>query len=141
MGRERLTQAVAALLSGLPGRRGGANPAVERTCRGARLVQNGSVLSEVLAVPGATDSVFDVLAASVIQFSPADRVGLLGFAGGGIIAPLRAMGCGHIISGVDLDSTGYKLFCKLSSRWKGEVRFEEGDAAEWLRSGCDRFDL
>ncbi|MEC9081308.1 MAG: hypothetical protein VYE44_05980, partial [Verrucomicrobiota bacterium] len=67
-------------------------PEVKPTGRGARLVQNGSVLSEVLAQPGPTNSVFDALAALVRLFSPGARVGLLGFAGGGIIAPLRAMG-------------------------------------------------
>ena len=120
---------------------GGAKPVVERTRRGARLVQNGSVLSEVLAAPGATDSVFDVLAATVHQFSPADRVGLLGFAGGGMIAPLRAMGCGHTISGVDLDRAGYELFCDLSSGWKRQVRFAQADAVEWLRAARGGFDL
>ncbi|MDP6793951.1 MAG: hypothetical protein QF721_07245 [Verrucomicrobiota bacterium] len=141
MGRARYAQAIAALLPGLPECMGGEEPAVERTCRGARLVQNGSVLSEVLAAPGATNSVFDVLAASVHQLSPADRVGLLGFAGGGMIAPLRAMGCGHSIRGVDLDRVGYELFCEFSSGWKGEVRFVQADAVEWLRSRRDKFDL
>ena len=82
---------------------GGAEPEVQQTRRGARLVQNGSVLSEVLAKPGATDSVFDVLAAAIQIFSPGDRVGILGFAGGGLIAPLRAMSGDHNLSGVDLD--------------------------------------
>ena len=141
MGRARLAEAVAALLPGLPGRGGGAGPTVERTRRGARLVQNGSVLSEVLASPGATDSVFDVSAACVHQFSPTGRVGLLGFAGGGMIAPLRAMGGRHNIAGVDLDRAGYDLFFDLSSGWMGEVRFAQADATGWLRSERGRFDL
>ena len=64
------------LLAGLR-RMGGAEPEVERTRRGVRLLQNGSVLSEVLSKPGATDSVFDVLAAAVRLFSPGDCVGIL----------------------------------------------------------------
>ena len=58
-----------------------------------------------------------------------------------MIAPLRAMNCEHNISGVDLDRAGYELFCKLSSGWKGEVRFVQADAAGWLRSGREQFDL
>ena len=47
------------LLAGLR-RKEGTEPEVERTRRGVRLLQNGSVLSEVLSKPGATDSVFDL---------------------------------------------------------------------------------
>jgi len=120
---------------------GGAKPEVQNTRRGARLVQNGSVLSEVLAEPGANDSVFDVLAASVRGFSPGERVGILGFAGGGMVAPLRAMGGDHKLSGVDLDGAGHELFCDLSNEWKGEVQFAQSDAIEWLRAERGKFDL
>ncbi len=119
----------------------GAELEVERTRRGARLVQNGSVLSEVLAKPGATDSVFDVLAAAIHVFSPGDRAGILGFAAGGMIAPLRAMGGGHRLSGVDLDRFGYELFCDMSSAWQGDVQFTQTDAVKWLRSQRGKFDL
>ena len=140
MGRAGRTQAIAALLLG--GRRmGGPKPEVQQTHRGARLVQNGSVLSEVLAQPGPTDSVFDVLAASIRVFSQGDHVGLLGFAGGGLIAPLRAMGGGQRLCGVDLDRSGYELFCDLSDDWQGDVHFAESDAVEWLRAQRGRFDL
>ncbi|HJO09152.1 MAG TPA: hypothetical protein QGH16_04830 [Verrucomicrobiota bacterium] len=120
---------------------GGARPEVQHTHRGARLVQNGSVLSEVLAQPGPTDSVFDVLAASIRVFSQGHHVGLLGFAGGGLIAPLRAMGGEQRLCGVDLDCTGHELFCNLSEDWKGEVQFSQSDAVEWLRLQQGRFDL
>ncbi len=140
MGRAGSTQAIAALL--LSSRRlGGGEPEVQQTRQGARLVQNGSVLSEILAQPGATDSVFDVLAASVRVFSPGDRVGILGFAGGGIIAPLRAMGGRHRLSGVDFDRAGYELFCDMSSEWQGDVQFTQTDAVEWLRAQHCKFDL
>ena len=114
---------------------------MQNTRRGARLVQNGSVLSEVLAEPGANDSVFDVLAASVRGFSPGERVGILGFAGGGMVAPLRAMGGDHKLRGVDLDGAGHELFCDLSNEWKGEVQFAQSDAIEWLRAERGKFDL
>ncbi|MBT3615491.1 MAG: hypothetical protein HN524_05840 [Verrucomicrobia bacterium] len=140
MERTGRAQAIAALLLGAR-RMGGAEPEVRQTRRGARLVQNGSVLSEVLAQPGATDSVFDVLAAAVCGFSPGVRVGILGFAGGGLIAPLRAMGGNHKFSGVDLDRSGYELFCDLSAEWMGEVQFAQLDAAEWLHSQRGKFDF
>ncbi len=120
---------------------GGAEPEVERTRRGVRLLQNGSVLSEVLSKPGATDSVFDVLAAAVHIFSPGDRAGILGFAAGGMIAPLRAMGAGHRLSGVDLDRSGYELFCEMSSAWQGDVQYTQTDAVKWLQAQRGKFDL
>ena len=62
MGRIGRAQAIAWLM----GRQlGGAEPELQRTPGGARLVQNGSVLSVVLSQPGPTDSVFDVLAAAM----------------------------------------------------------------------------
>ena len=111
------------------------------TRRGARLLQYGSVLSEVLSKPGATDSVFDVLAAAIHIFSPGHRAGILGFAGGGMIAPLRGMGGSHRLSGVDLDRSGYELFCEMSSAWQGDVQYTQTDAVKWLRSQRGEFDL
>ena len=43
---------------------------VERTRRGARIIEDDVVLSEVLAQPGATHSLFDVLAAAVGTLAP-----------------------------------------------------------------------
>ena len=140
MGRAGRAQAIAALLLASRPMRG-AEPEVQQTRRGARLVQNGSVLSEVLAKPGATDSVFDVLAAAIQIFSPGDRVGILGFAAGGLIAPLRAMGGDHNLSGVDLDRAGYELFCELSGAWQGDVQFVQTDAVKWLQAQRGKFDL
>ena len=119
---------------------GGAEPELQRTPGGARLVQNGSVLSVVLSQPGPTDSVFDVLAAAM-NFSDGHRAGLLGFAGGGVIAPLRAMGGRHAVSGVDLDDSGYNLFCDVSDDWQGAVKFTKEDATQWLRSRRTPFDV
>ena len=119
---------------------GGAEPELQRTPGGARLVQNGSVLSEVLSQPGPTDSVFDVLAAAM-NLSTGNRAGILGFAGGGVIAPLRAMGGQHAVSGVDLDDSGYNLFCDVSDDWQGAVKFTKEDATQWLRSRRTPFDV
>ncbi len=113
---------------------------VQRTLRGYRMKENGSVLSEILSGPGATNSVFDVLAAAVAEFSPGPEVGLLGFAGGGLIAPLRQAGSTQTVHSVDLDRRGYELFQKVSASWCGPVSFVQADAMDWLRSRRGRFD-
>lgn len=115
---------------------------IERHAKGARLVQGGAVLSEILAQAGPTDSVFDALAAGIAMHT-AERpeVGLLGFAGGGIVAPLRAMSSKAVVSACDLDPSGWAIFRELSSAWCGEVAMQECDAVDWLRSGRKRFDV
>ena len=65
---------------------------IVRLRRRARILDGPDVLSEILDHPGPTDTMFDVLAACVAAFAPGPRVAILGFAGGGIVAPLRAMG-------------------------------------------------
>jgi hypothetical protein len=114
---------------------------VVRTRRGARLVQDGLVLSEIAAAPGPTDSLFDVLAAAVAALAPGPRVGLLGFAGGGLVAPLRAMGFGHPLLAVDLSLAGHRLFRELSGPWAGQVEVQEADALAWLARQRRPFDL
>jgi len=114
---------------------------IERTRRGARLVENDVVLSEILARPGPTHTLFDVLAAGVAAFAPGPRVALLGFAGGGMVAPLRAMGFDAPLQAVDLDRTGERLFRELSDAWAGDVRLDEEDAVAWLRRRRARFDM
>ena len=91
MGRIRFIQALNALL--MNGHTESSKPELQNTKQGARLVQNGSVLSEVLSEPGPTQSVFDILAAA-IMLNNKNRVGILGFAAGGLIGPLRSMN-GH----------------------------------------------
>lgn len=107
---------------------------IERVLRGARIVQNDCVLSEILRQPGATNCLFDVLAMSIRVLSPGPAVLLLGFAGGGVVAPLRASGWHHPLVAVDLDLAGEGIFRELSDGWCGEVLVEEGEAANWLRS-------
>lgn len=112
-----------------------------KTERGVRIVQGDAVLSEVLDEPGPTHSVFDVLAAAVAELAQGPAVALLGFAGGGIVAPLRAMGWDGALDAVDLDPTGEQVFREISSRWCGEVRFHRAEATDWLRRSDRRFDL
>lgn len=108
---------------------------IVRTRRGVRLLQNGAALSELLREPGPTDSVFDVLAAAAQAVAPDRDLALLGFAGGGMIAPLRAMGGRQRVEAVDLDAQGYALFQQMASEYAGEVHFHHEDAAAWLRRG------
>jgi spermidine synthase len=114
---------------------------VVRTRRGARLVQDDVILSEILARPGPTHGLFDVLAASVAALAPGPRFAMLGFAGGGMIAPLRAMGYPHGIDAVDLSIKGEPLFRELSQEWAGAVRVATAEAASWLRSRRTPYDV
>jgi len=114
---------------------------VVRTRGGARLIQAGTVLSEVLAAPGPTHTLFDVLAATVAALSPGPRVALLGFAAGGIVAPLCAMGFSHRIEAVDLSLEGEGLFRKFAGDWAGPVHLAHADAWEWLHRERVAYDL
>lgn len=102
--------------------------------------EGDTVVSEVMARPGPTDSVWDLLAAAIVALAAGPRLGLLGFAAGGMIAPLRAMGWNGLVEAVDFDDRGEPLFRQLCSGWCGEVRFTHGEAAEWLAARADRFD-
>ena len=138
MGRIRCVQTLNALL--INGYTIGDEPKLQSTIRGARLVQNGSVLSEVLSEAGPTHSVFDVLAAA-IMLNKETRVGILGFAAGGVIAPLRAMNGRQDFYGVDLDEAGFKLFGKVSGDWRGNLTFVKSDAIKWLGAQQKPFDV
>ncbi len=106
---------------------------IVKTRRGARIVQDGLVLSEIRSTPGPTDSLFDVLAVAIAALSPGPRAALLGFAGGGVVAPLRACGFGHPLAAVDLSLEGETLFRSLAGPWALDIHVDEGDAATWLR--------
>jgi hypothetical protein len=114
---------------------------IRRVRGGVRLRQHGVVLSAMRSTPGPTHSVFDVLAAAVAVLEPAGRVGVLGFAAGGIMAPLQALGFGGPIEAVDLDPAGYRVYRAHCQRWAGEVRWQQADALEWLRAQPARFGL
>lgn len=111
----------------------------KKTARGVRLVQHGTVLSEVLRQPGPTQSVFDALAVGLQVLAPAREVALLGFAAGGMIGPLRAMGGTHLLHGVDLASGGHELFQSLCGDWAGAVEFTCEDALGWLKRQTRKF--
>jgi len=100
---------------------------------GARLTDRGTFLSKVLRRPGPTHDVFDVLAAAVACFAPGPRVSVLGFGGGGLIGPLRALGWAHPVRAVDLSAVGARVFRSLCSSWAGSVRIARADAVAWLR--------
>lgn len=106
---------------------------IRQTKIGLRLSQHGVVLSELRTSPGPTHSVFDVLAAVIAAVDPAGRIGILGFAGGGMLAPLRGLGVSAPIDAVDLERAGYELFCQHCLKWAGPVNWEQADAVAWLR--------
>jgi spermidine synthase len=109
---------------------------------GARLVDGECVISEMRAEPGPTHCLFDALACTIPALSPGSRVLMLGFAGGGVMAPLRATGWWGPIEAVDLDLDGEKVFRNMAGRWAGDVRVHQDDALRWLnRRPDERFDL
>jgi len=68
------------------------------------------------------------------------RVAMLGFAGGGMVAPLRGMGGNHPLYGVDLSADAGPLFRGLSEGWGGGVHLDVEDAARWRGKRRGRFD-
>ena len=113
---------------------------VVRDRGGLRLLEGDAVLSRVMARPGPTHMPFDVLAACVAALSPGRRALLLGFAGGGTVAALRAMGWRHRIDAVDLSLEGHAHFREHSGPWSGPVRVVRAEAGEFLRRTRTRWD-
>lgn len=111
------------------------------TKHGLRLSQHGVVISELRTSPGPTHSVFDVLAAVIAVLASAGRIGVLGFAGGGMMAPLRGLGVASVIDSVDLDRAGYDLFRQHCPEWAGGVNWQQADAVAWLRQQPAEFGL
>jgi hypothetical protein len=105
------------------------------------LSQHGVVISELRVNPGPTHSVFDVLAALIARLPIQGRLGALGFAGGGMMAPLAHLGFAGILDCVDLDTESYQLFCQHCPQWTRHVRFETADAEAWLRKQRGGFAL
>jgi hypothetical protein len=114
---------------------------VIRTKYGLRLSQHGVVISELRTASGPTHSIFDVLAALIIILRPAGQVGVLGFAGGGMLAPLRGLGMNAPFATVDLDQASYDLFCRHCPQWVTGVQWEHADAVQWLQRQPRKFDL
>jgi len=114
---------------------------ITRDRHGARVKDGQILLSRVLNQPGATDTLFDVLAAAISCLSKGPRMAVLGFGAGGFISPLRAMGCECHIEGVDLWEEGEQLFRELSDDWAGPVEFSCREACSWLKKRRGAYDL
>lgn len=108
--------------------------------RTIRMDQQGSILSHLSKEPGPTDSLFDILAAILHTFSMGPHIAVLGFAGGGIMGPLRAMHGEETIHAVDLDSSGHSLFIRHGRSWAEDLRYQEAEAGAWLKASKRRFD-
>lgn len=111
------------------------------TKHGLRMSQHGVVISELRTSPGPTHSVSDLLAAIIGMMRPEGRIGVLGFAGGGMQAPLAALGVAARIDTVDLDRAGYELFRTHCPAWISRVNWQQADAVKWLRAQPKNFDL
>jgi hypothetical protein len=105
---------------------------IVRSAGRIQLVEQGDVVSDLLLSPGPTDDLFDVLAAAVVATSHRQRFAMLGFAAGGVLAPLRALGFAGPVLAVDSSELGHELFRRHASSWSGPVRFELADARRWL---------
>lgn len=112
---------------------------ITKTRTGLRLSQHGVVISELRTTAGPTHSVFDVLAALLTLFGEKGRLGMLGFAGGGVVAPLRRLGFLRPFDAVDLDEPSYQLFTKHCAPWAPQVQWHHAEAAAWLRAHRCRF--
>ncbi len=98
------------------------------------------MLSVVLDRPGATHRVFDLLAAAIVTLSPGPRCAVLGFAAGGVMGPLRALGWRAPVDAVDRSLEGAKLYRRLAKGWGGALRLDRDDALAWLARRRARFD-
>jgi hypothetical protein len=109
-----------------------ARVAVVRTRRGARLLHDGHVVSEMVAAPGPTHSLFDILAAATVVHAPGPRLLVLGFGAGGLIAPLRALGRLAPIDAVDIDRQAADVYRRIVGDRLGDVRIHIADAVAFL---------
>jgi hypothetical protein len=121
---------------------------VRRTHYGLRLLQHGAVLSELRTTTGATHSVFDLLAAVIAlhasyerKSNQSPRLGVLGFAGGGMMAPLRGLQITSPLETCDVDTASYNLFLHHCPQWARQVRWQNADAVSWLQRSRKKFDL
>ena len=114
---------------------------ITKTEHGLRMSQHGVVISELRTTPGPTHSIADILAALIRVLKPQGRIGVLGFAGGGMQAPLCALGIETRVDAVDLDRMGWDLFRWHCPEWVRRVRWKKADAVPWLRAQPADFDL
>lgn len=114
---------------------------IHPTRNGFRLSQHGVVISELRTNPGPTHSVFDFLAALIRGLPVSGRTGVMGFAGGGMIAPLVRLGFQETLETVDLDGESYEFFRRHCREWSGLVHWTHADAEHWLRGQRRPFGL
>jgi hypothetical protein len=79
-------------------------------------------------------------AATQVQ-GAAGKAALLGFAGGGMMGPLRALGGQQEVEAVDLCDKYFHVFHDLCRSWCGRVRFHHADAVSWLQETASRYDV
>ena len=75
------------------------------------------------------------MAATLHALAPPGRLAVLGFAAGGVLAPLRALGYDADVDGVDISDAGFVVFKRLDGAWTGRVDLHTADAADWLEGG------
>lgn len=114
---------------------------ITKTRGGLRLSQHGVVISELRTSAGPTHSVFDVLACLLALHGQEGSLGMLGFAGGGVLAPLRCLGFSRKFEAVDLDEASYRLFVEHCYPWASQVNWHNADALTWLRGRRGRYEV
>jgi len=110
-----------------------------RTRKGAGVLHGRHLVSWLPSQPGPTHSVFDVIAALAMEGAAAGPIAMLGFAAGGTVAPLRALGFDGAVRAVDLDTRPVGAFREVAGSWAGDVTVDERDALEWIRSRRGRY--
>jgi hypothetical protein len=113
---------------------------IVESSRGAHLIHDGHTVSFLPALPGTTGSIFDVIAGLVATLAPPDSpIAMLGFAAGGTVAPLRALGTSGRIEAADLSTDAVPTFTRIARDWAGDVEVTEAEASRWLRSRRVRY--
>lgn len=112
---------------------------VVRTRDAIEVHEGDVVVTRASFRPGPTHTLLDVIAAVIVaQDPPPSDAVVLGFAAGGLVAPLRALASDASLFGIDLDPTGEALFREASGAWAGDVRVQVGDAVAWLEAHLAR---
>lgn len=91
------------------------------------------MISELRTNAGPTHSVFDFLAALIRGLPVSGRKGVMGFAGGGMVAPLVRLGFEETLETVDLDVESHDFFRRHCPDWSGWIHWTQSDAEFWLR--------
>ncbi len=114
---------------------------VIRTRRGVRVVDGDIILSELPNKPRASGTLLDVLAAASVCLHSVEDMALLGFAAGGLIAPLRALGHEGKVEAVDLSTDWQDLYHEVAKDWGGEVVIDQDEASLWLSERNKPYDV